>query len=62
MQTEREEDLVHLYDTGVIKYPSPSILKLKKIERISQQPGGQGDQPFDEVSEELEKLSVYFFI
>jgi len=55
MQTEREEDLVHLYDTGVIKYPSAGILKLK---RTSPQPGGQGDQSFDDVSVEMEKLTT----
>ncbi|CAG9763958.1 unnamed protein product [Ceutorhynchus assimilis] len=39
MQTEREEDLSRLYDTGVIKYPSPGV------GRTSKQPPqtGQGD-------------------
>ncbi|XP_060523233.1 enkurin domain-containing protein 1 isoform X2 [Cylas formicarius] len=49
MQTEREEDLPHLYETGVIKYASPGIpkfeVKNKKPECTLKPPqSGQGDQ------------------
>ncbi|ENN70513.1 uncharacterized protein LOC109545313 isoform X2 [Dendroctonus ponderosae] len=53
MQTEREEDMSRLYDTGVIKYPSPSALSHAK-KPIQ---GGQGDQPQAGLSEDLENLT-----
>lgn len=49
MQTERQEDLSKLYDTGVIKYPSPGVLKSAKNQ-------GQGDHS-ESLSQEIANLS-----
>lgn len=58
MQTEREEDLSHLYDTGVIKYPSPGIVKSPKKSPLKNRspPGGHGDE-LDTVITGIENLS-----
>lgn len=59
MQTEREEDLSRLYDTGVIKYPSPGIVKSPKkspVKSRSPPPGGHGDE-IDTVITGFENLS-----
>ncbi|XP_050301622.1 uncharacterized protein LOC126739839 isoform X2 [Anthonomus grandis grandis] len=49
MQTEREEDISKLYDTGVIKYPSPGLLKSHR--------GGQGD-PVNDIIKDLDTISM----
>lgn len=56
MQTERQEDLSKLYDTGVIKYPSPGVLKgIKQTESPLVRPiqKGEGDQ-VDNLSQLME--------
>lgn len=58
MQTEREEDLSRLYDTGVIKYPSPGIVQSPKKSPLKSRspPGGHGDE-MDTVITGIENLS-----
>lgn len=51
MQTENDEDLDHLYESGVIKYPSPNVFK-------NNQNVGQGDH-IDSVTENMESLSKF---
>ncbi|KAF7273280.1 hypothetical protein GWI33_014001 [Rhynchophorus ferrugineus] len=53
MQTEREDDLEHLYESGVIKYPSPSIVR----NTLGAVHGGQGDH-IDSVTENMENLTT----
>lgn len=46
VQTERTDDVNKLYETGVIKYPSPSVLKPKTVTRepsTQQNLAGEGD-------------------
>lgn len=52
IQTERNEDLNKLYDCGVIKYPSPSVMdqiqhmkKKEKIEPANQDHGDSDRSP-----------------
>ncbi|XP_030751924.1 uncharacterized protein LOC115879308 isoform X1 [Sitophilus oryzae] len=51
MQTERQENLEHLYDTGVIKYPSPNILKSGSVLH-----SGEGDNI--NITDNMEHLTL----
>lgn len=60
VQTERTDDINKLYETGVIKYPSPSIIKTKiKSREASPQKNrdGQGDSILET---ELQNLGKCF--
>ncbi|KAJ8915009.1 hypothetical protein NQ315_015983 [Exocentrus adspersus] len=54
MQTERAEDVSKLYETGIIKYPSPSAGKSKSSSKNSPKAKGQGD----EVEEGMQNLDL----
>lgn len=59
VQTERTDDLNKLYETGVIKYPSPSILKSKVTPREAspvKSRCGQGDSSLET---DLQNLGKY---
>ncbi|XP_066249138.1 uncharacterized protein [Euwallacea similis] len=44
MQTEREEDMAHLYESGVIKYPRPGIIKSPEKSVFKSPQNGCGDE------------------
>lgn len=48
VQTERADDLSKLYETGVIKYPSPGIAKLSSNKNAGSKSKNQGDGLVDE--------------
>lgn len=60
MQTERNEDLVKLYETGIIKYPSPGIATTKSptIPRKADSIKARGDVP-DDIDQDLQSLCKY---
>lgn len=64
VQTERTDDLDKLYETGVIKYPSPSIIKATNEKSREGSPhktkDGQGDVILETELQNLGKLLSIF--
>ncbi|XP_066139711.1 uncharacterized protein [Euwallacea fornicatus] len=57
MQTEREEDMAQLYDSGVIKYPRPGIMKSLESPVFKSPQNGCGDE-LGSVVQEFENLTT----